>query len=573
VPSTLCALTRSRAVGAALSASLAIEAAPAIATAQETGRASVDSTGVEGNGDSGAIDASSLSADGQVVAFDSVATNLVAGDTNGVSDLFVHDRTSGRTERVSVASNGTQANDGSDFPSLSADGRCVAFESFATNLVAGDVNGFSDVFVRDRTAGTTERVSVSSAGVEGDGDSYSPAISADGRIVVFQSYATNLVVGDTNGSADVFVHDRVTGVTDRVSVDSAGLQSDSGSGGGGMRCSADGRFVAFDSDATNLVAGDVNGLDDVFVHDRLTGITERVSVDSAGAEADSYSFWPSLSADGSIVAFFSHASNLVAGDTNGAADVFVHDRSTGATTRVSVDSAGAEANSDSGASGTSLSSNGRYVAFDSHATNLVANDVNGWPDLFVHDRATGVTTLASVDSAGVQGDDNSFYPALAGDGVSVAFLSDATNLVASDTNGAADVFVHDLCATVASWSNYGAGFPGTSGVPSFTAQSNPVLNQSLALDLANSRGAATLAVLFVGFTRTKIHSGWGGDLLVAPVLTLVISLPAGGLTLTGQIPDDESLCGIAVDLQAIESDPGAAKGVSFTPGLELVIGS
>src|SRR5438132_6140403 len=175
------------------------------------------------------------------------------------------------TERVSVASDGTtEGNDASLGSALSADGRFVAFDSAATDLVAGDTNLVSDVFVHDRQTGTTERVSVASDGAQGNGSSgllsfaFSPALSADGRFVAFVSFATNLVAGDTNGATDVFVHDRQTGTTERVSVASDGTQGNAASTGAAL--SADGRFVAFHSTATNLVADDTNGKTDVFVH-------------------------------------------------------------------------------------------------------------------------------------------------------------------------------------------------------------------------------------------------------------------------------------------------------------------
>src|SRR5437660_1328853 len=252
------------------------------AGAQTTVRVSVASGGTEGDD---ASLGSALSADGRFVAFDSAATDLVAGDTNGASDVFVHDRQTGTTERVSVASDGTQANNVSSYPALSADGRFVAFQSDATNLVAGDTNGATDVFVHDRQTGATERVSVASGGgTQGNRNSGGffafPALSADGRLVAFQSDATNLVARDTNGATDVFVHDRQTGTTERVSVASGGSQGNGFSAGPVL--SADGRFVAFHSTATNLVAGDTNGATDVFVHDRQTGTTERVSVASGG---------------------------------------------------------------------------------------------------------------------------------------------------------------------------------------------------------------------------------------------------------------------------------------------------
>ena len=155
----------------------------------------------------------------------------------------------------------------------------------------------------------------------------------------------------------------------------------------------------------------------------------------------------------------------------------------------------------------------------------------------------------------------------------MVFESTASNLVIGDKNGSEDVFVHEQCSTPASWSNYGAGFPGTNGVPSFTSQQNPVIGTTITLDLGNSYGSPTAGLLFVGFQQAYVPSNWGGVLLVAPSLVLPISFSYGGNSYTGDLPDDWQLCGFVVDLQAIEADPGAARGVSFTPGLELVLGT
>jgi Tol biopolymer transport system component len=400
----------------------------------QTTRVSVASDGAQGNSGSWCP---SISADGRYVAFQSYASNLVPGDTNGVLDVFVHDRLTGQTTRVSVASDGTQGNGDSGCPSISADGRYVAFASLASNLVPGDTNGTWDVFVHDRLTGQTTRVSVASDGAQGNSGSWCPSISADGRYVAFQSYASNLVPGDTNGVLDVFVHDRLTGQTTRVSVASDGAQ-----GNGDSECpsiSADGRYVAFQSYASNLVPGDTNLVRDIFVHDRLTGQTTRVSVASDGTQGNDHSRFPSISADGRYVAFASLASNLVPGDTNGKQDIFVHDRLTGQTTRVSVASGGAQGNGDS--EFPSISADGRYVAFQSYASNLVPGDTNLVPDIFVHDRLTGQTTRVSVASDGTQGDSYSFGSSISADGRYVAFASYASNLVPGDANGDIDVFI------------------------------------------------------------------------------------------------------------------------------------
>src|SRR6266540_522146 len=294
--------------------------------------------------------------------------------------------------RVSVASDGTEGNDSSFRPALSADGAVVAFDSDATNLVMGDTNGASDVFMYE--AGQTTLVSVGLGGAPGNSHSTDPSISANGRLVAFYSVATNLVNGDTNNAGDIFVYDK-QGQTRRVSVSSGGAAGNSDSYDPSI--SPNGRFVAFESGATNLVSDDTNNVGDIFVHDRQTGQTERVSVDSHGNQGNSVSYDPSISADGRFVAFHSLASNLVDGvdgDTNNTYDVFVHDRQTGQTTRVSVDSNDTQANG--GSFNVSLSADGRAVAFYSNATNLVSGDTNGTDDFFVADRGIAQRFAISV---------------------------------------------------------------------------------------------------------------------------------------------------------------------------------
>ncbi|MBW3542596.1 MAG: hypothetical protein KY476_20225, partial [Planctomycetes bacterium] len=435
-----------------------------VAVADEIGRVSVDSGGTQGNSSSFEP---SISADGRYVAFESIASNLVAGDTNSRDDVFVHDRQTGQTSRVSVHSGGTQGNSDSVRPSISADGRYVAFYSHANNLVAGDTNGTADVFVHDRQTGQTSRVSQDSGGTQGNSGSVTPSISADGRYVAFYSFASDLVAGDINGTHDVFVHDRQTGQTSRVSVDSGGTQGNSQSVFPSI--SADGRYVAFTSSADNLVAGDTNGAADAFVHDRQTGQTSRISVDSGGTQGNSSSGAQSISADGRYVAFISFANNLVAGDTNGTHDIFVHDRQTGQTSRVSVHSGGTQGNSHS--FNASISADGRYVAFDSSANNLVAGDTSSRFDVFVHDRQTGQTSRLSQDSDGTQGNSQSFSPSISADGRYVAFLSHANNLVAGDTNSAPDIFV----APIVTASNASLEVTVNNVAPSFDAGQDETL--------------------------------------------------------------------------------------------------
>jgi Tol biopolymer transport system component len=272
-----------------------------------------------------------VSGDGSVVVFSSEASNLVPGDQNGVPDVFVHVLGTGETSRVSVGASG-EADGRSEASSVSANGQLVAFRSFAANLVPDDLNGHTDVFVHDSNTGVTERVNVSSTGVEANGAAFRGMLSGDGRFVGFRSRASNLVPGDTNDALDVFVHDRITGKTRRISVAMDGAQADACGVDERTRknlfmsrpfLSANGRYAAFTSRAANLVAGDRNGMPDVFVRDLVTGRTIRVSVTARGGDANGPSFISGISADGGVVAFQSFASNLVPGDTNRRKDVFV----------------------------------------------------------------------------------------------------------------------------------------------------------------------------------------------------------------------------------------------------------
>lgn len=365
-------------------------------------RISLDSAGQQSNAGS---NLPSVSGNGRWVAFLSEATNLVANDTNGVEDVFVRDRETGSTTRVNLDSGGNQADARSYSPFISANGRYVVFSSDASNLVPDDTNARRDIFVRDLQMGVTSRVSLGPSGAQANSTSLHPSISGDGRFVAFNSFATNLVSGSSSGG-QVYVHDRQTGVTSKVSLSSAGVEGDALSQLSVI--SADGRFVAFHSYSQNLVANDTNGLGDIFLHDLLAGSTLLVSRSSAGqiAAVGALQETPALSQDGRFVAFPSSSNNLVPGDNNGQSDVFVHDRVTGTTTRVSLDSAGQEANGSS--TNPSISGDGQRVVFESSASNLVPNDPNlTQRDLFLHLRAAGETRRlvgsASIPSLSLDG--------------------------------------------------------------------------------------------------------------------------------------------------------------------------
>jgi Cys-rich repeat protein len=407
-------------------------------------RVSIRDDGGQANGNS---NGAAISGDASCVAFYSDATNLDA-DTNGHRDVFVFDRETSSLQRVSVASDGAQANGPSQSqgfrPAVDETCSCVAFSSDATNLVDDDTNGVSDVFVRDLAAGVTERVSMGDAG-EANGASSFPSVSGDCQLVAFQSTASNLVPDDTNDASDVFLYNRATGAISRVSTGSGGVQANGASLTPAI--SADGRCVAFASAATNLVPGDTNGTYDVYVV--CDGqVTCRASVDSSGNEANDMSLLPALSSDGTIVAFKSNASNLVPGDFNASPDVFVHDCVTGETERVSVNSLGQEGNDIS--IPPSISGDGRFVAFGSFANLLIGRSTRGRAQVYVRDRNFATTLLISESPDGVPGNASvpDVPPSVSLDGTFVAFDSLASNLVPGDTNQVIDAFAREVVTVV-----------------------------------------------------------------------------------------------------------------------------
>jgi Tol biopolymer transport system component len=402
-----------------------------------TERVSVASDGTEVGRDSLTP---AVSDDGRIVAFYSKSPKLVPGDTNGESDVFVHDRDSGITERVSVSSTGEEGNGLSFIPELSGDGRFVAFQSLATNFVEGDTNDGSDIFVHDRETGTTELVSVGSNGEVGNFFSFQSALSQDGRFIAFASFAGNLTDGPNGDGADVFVRDMQEGTTELVSI---GLNGEPANFPDSFApsISADGSIVAFDSDATNLVEGDTNSAADSFVRNMTTRVTVRVSVNSQGSEGRWGGVDPELTADGGAVLFTSE-SRLAPGDTGRSPDAFVHDLGTGKTKRVSRAMGGELL--DREAFGTGISDDGRFASFVTAASNVVPGDTNEDWDHFRYDRQTGVTVRISVNSRGRQakGDKGIYIQGeISGDGRFYVWESAATNLVRNDENNKYDVFI------------------------------------------------------------------------------------------------------------------------------------
>ncbi len=431
-------------------------------------RVSLTTVNGEANGSSGGKLA--ITPDGRYIAFESLANNLVPNDLNNKRDIFIRDRGTESsppdTLRVSISSTQVEGNGDSFWPSLSDDARFIAFESRATNLVTGDTNSQSDIFVRDRVLATTYRASVSSIGVQANGASNRPSISADGKAVAYTSAASNLVPLDWNKVADIFVSDLIDRRTYYASRTTFGSQA-SGGASDYASIAGDGLTVAFQSVANNLATepDDSNGVSDIFIR-RIYSMPERMSADQSGNQGVADANRPSISRDGRYVAFHTlHPFDPA--DTNGVGDVYVKDRYTDAIERVSVSNTGVEPNGRS--TFASISGDGRYIAFASTATNLITEtaDNNGRTDIYLRDRIANRTYLVSQNDSGqiAQGGDSRF-PSISDSGRFIAYQSEANNLVPGDTNGVWDIFLRDtLLQTTIRISVKSDGSQASVGVP------------------------------------------------------------------------------------------------------------
>jgi Tol biopolymer transport system component len=440
------------AVASIVAAGLAV-AVPSVADAvsHSTTRVGLGAKGVQPNADAYPL---SVTPDGRYLVIGSVASNLVPGDTNGQDDVFRRDLKTGAVIRISDGFKGAEPNNSSAGGDISADGRYVVFESEASNLVKSDDNGRADVFVRDLVKKTTTRISVGLSKTSASGGGTGPTISANGQRIAFTSWATDLVPDDTNGQSDVFVWNRASGKITRVSVGPNGIQSDlppfpppayTGERySDSASISQDGWSVVFRSYARNLVTDDHNGVSDIFSHNLKTHVTSRISLADGGGEAEGGnkglgSYAPSISADGTVLTFASVAGNLVADPPKHQYDWYVRNLTTGVVQQVhKTVNDNAEV---TGPNGATVTPDGKYVLWSSNDPKVVAGDTNGVADIFLTTLKTGAIRRISVTTHGGQANAGSYGGVPTAGGKEIFFTSDATNLVAKDTNKARDSFL------------------------------------------------------------------------------------------------------------------------------------
>ncbi len=549
-------------------------------------RANLDSSGRESKSGGAVVPrVDCITGDGRFVVFMSGSSDLVPADTNDVTDVFLRDLVGGTTTRISVAPDGSQGDraSGSSQPTISSDGRFLAFDSEATNLVPSDTNGVADIFLLDRDPDgnglldeqpiALERVNVAFDGGEANGWSDQPSLSTDGKKVAFRSDATNLISVDSNGTWDVFVRNRKSGTTSRASRSNTNAGGDFESGQPQM--AADGSAVVFGSLATNFGTS-FGPFWQVWVRDLVADRLELASSDPDGDQLSDASFSGRISGDGRFVVFHTRSHGLVPENdpSNLSEDVFVKDRQTGQLACMTIGPDGFAGHS---ANTCTISTDGLFVAFSSPYDGFVPGDTNGEYDVFVRDVTTQEIRCATIDCSGAPaagGVGTNFSCALSSDGRYALFSAAGTEYVSDDTNIYNDLFVHDLAnpGFQAAWSNYGAGWPGTRGVPTFTLDVDPEFGATATATASNTLGFWTAGFLALGFARADWPTNRGGSIAVDFVSLTAVVVPPSGYVLCAEIPYDSSLCGVEVDLQLIEFDPGASHDLSFTPGLAIVFG-
>ncbi|HEV7862243.1 MAG TPA: hypothetical protein VGR20_06060 [Acidimicrobiia bacterium] len=498
-------------------------------------RVSVPAAGGEASGFASApTSPPALSADGTVTAFESDSSNLVAGDTNGVSDIFIRDRASGHTERVSVGDGAVQGNAGSFNPGITADGRFVVFASAASNLAPDDGNGVVDVFVYDRQSHTTKRVSRTS----GASPSVNPSISANGKFIAFESNGNfpGPITNNNSAVRNIFRYSNVDAGGD----DTFTMVSTQPPSGNNPNRRASGKSsyepsvandgsVAFLSDSTGLtgfdgddVPGAKPNYTDVYValpsgsviKASMSNSTYQAadgSVHQSPAQGDSYR--PSISADGTKVAFGSDATNLptTGADQNPDTDVFIRDIPGQSIRLVNTPPNGVPGGA---STAPAVNADGTAVAFASSAPNLVTGDNNGAPDVFLANMANGGISRLSVRPGidGFQPDGSSYMPGISANGLIVAFGSSASNLVDGDQNHAYDIFIRSLTELPNPCTDCAPGTPGGGAVFTgpgyrFVAADGGIFSFGDA-KFFGSAGATKLAKPIVGMAGTPTNAGY-----------------------------------------------------------------
>jgi Tol biopolymer transport system component len=398
---------------------------------------STSDTGTKGNRESREPQ---ISDDGTVVAFRSKARNLDPADTDGIFDIYAKNLITGDIALASITSTGTKSDGTSEQPTLSANGSLVAFQTKASNLAPNDLDTNSDIYVKDLATGALTLVSQTKSGTKSNGVSDEPDISADGTVVSFRSTATNLDPADPDLVPDVYEKNLITGDISLVSANGTGVKGNAHSGRPSL--SSDGSLVAFRSRSTDLLAADTDSAFDIYLKNMSTGALRLVSADANGVDGDGASTTPMISSDGTLVAFRSSASNLVSADTDAIYDIYAKNMANGAVALVSTTAAGTKSNGS--CVNPSLSADGTAVAFGTFATNFDPRDTDTYQDAYVKDLSSGTLVLASVSAAGTKGNANTLFPWISGNGSRVVFRSDASNLVAADTDHTGDVYVKQV---------------------------------------------------------------------------------------------------------------------------------
>jgi Tol biopolymer transport system component len=531
---------------------------PNVITMVSVSSADLPSNGISTN--------SAISDDGRWIAFQSVATDLFSGDTNATTDVFLHDRVTGTTTLMSTSSAGTKLAKGGTGVVLSGDGKKLGFMSESALLVPNDTNGNFDVFIKDVQSGQVLLVSATPGGTPGNDQSGPLWLNEDGNIATFMSRANDLVAGDSNGTSDIFVRDMAAGVTERISVATDGTQADAGSLD--PMSTPDGRFVVFTSKADNLAPGDTNGQNDVYVRDRLLGTTELMSCAPDGTVGDNDSSFPAISADGRWVGFQSRASNLVPGDTDVLMDVFVKDRLTGAVEMISVtiDGTVQEGGSDS----PDLSSDGRFVVFGSQADNLIPYGPTPHHEdheIFLRDRLMGTTRQISLTPDGHQANLGSINPQMNDAASVIAFETYATDIVAGyvDANDVTDIVAADLDP----WTALHGGLAGTNGIPGLVGQG--LLDGLSDSQLQLSHAAPFAPALLLISASSTPHAFKGGTLVALPFIDEVplVTDALGAVTLDVPWPTGIP-SGTTLWFQAPVLDPAAVQGVAISEATAAV---